>query len=467
MTEVTHGGARVIGPPDAFSRLTRSVMSCMLWEGEFYEDGQSIADRIQALVAEVDPEQVAAIAVEARTNMNLRHVPLLLAVTCARLKSHRKVVRSLLPQIIQRADELAEFLAIYWKDGGGDRRKSKHKLAKGVQRGLADAFGRFKEYDLAKYNQDGAIKLKDVLFLSHAKPTGELDALWKKLIDDKLAVPDTWETSISATKGREAGKKEEWTRLLRERKLGSLALIRNLRNMEQAGVDHLLIRDAIRGMKVERVLPFRYVAAAHVAPRFEAELSDAMLRSVADLPKLPGHTVLVVDVSGSMYSGQISIKSDLNRAYAAAALAALAREVCGSVDLYATAGSDSRQKHQTQLVPARRGLPLVDAIYALYRPLGGGGIFLKQCMDYVWEDRKRQPADRVIVITDGQDTDRSHKGTSNITQIAPRQYIINVASSKTGIGYGAWLNIDGWSERVLDYIRVYERLDIEGAQGGK
>src|SRR4051812_15539150 len=59
--------------------LRRSVMACMLWEGQFYESGESIADRITKLVAQVNPDEVARIAIEAREQMKLRHVPLLLA----------------------------------------------------------------------------------------------------------------------------------------------------------------------------------------------------------------------------------------------------------------------------------------------------------------------------------------------------------------------------------------------------
>ena len=48
----THEGAPAakIGPEQA---LRRSVLSCMLWEGEFYEDGVQIAGRIRELVPQV------------------------------------------------------------------------------------------------------------------------------------------------------------------------------------------------------------------------------------------------------------------------------------------------------------------------------------------------------------------------------------------------------------------------------
>src|SRR5580692_5652858 len=112
----THEG----GPAKTVSaelQLRRSVLACLLWEGQFYEDGLEIAGRIQALVPKVKPEAVASLAVEARTAMKLRHAPLLLVREMARQREHRALVSQTLAQVVQRADELAEFLAIYWKDG--------------------------------------------------------------------------------------------------------------------------------------------------------------------------------------------------------------------------------------------------------------------------------------------------------------------------------------------------------------
>src|SRR5215469_8191783 len=94
--------------------LKRTLMNCLLWEDQFYEDGVSIADRIKLLVPQVEPKVVAALAIEAREQMKLRHAPLLLAREMARHEKHRVLVADTLARIIQRPDELTEFLAIYW-----------------------------------------------------------------------------------------------------------------------------------------------------------------------------------------------------------------------------------------------------------------------------------------------------------------------------------------------------------------
>src|SRR5215469_6038082 len=268
-------------------QLRRSVLACLLWESQFYEDGVEIAGRIAELVPKVEATKVAALAVEAREQMKLRHVPLLLVREMARHASHRRLVAETLERVIQRADELAEFVAIYWKDG-------RVPLSAQVKKGLAAAFPKFDEYQLAKYDRGGPVKLRDVLFLCHAKPRDEAQAaVWKRLIWGRLTTPDTWEVALSSG----ADKREAWERLLREQKLGALGLLRNLRNMREAGVDEALVLAALGSMSTARVLPFRFLAAARYAPQWEEALEQAMLKSVAAAEKLPGQTVVLVDVS--------------------------------------------------------------------------------------------------------------------------------------------------------------------------
>lgn len=419
----THEGATA-SQINHVQQLRRSVMACLLWEDSFYESGESIAKRISEGVALCQPEKVAQIAVEARTKMKLRHVPLLLCREMARLPKHRQMVAATLSQVIQRPDELTEFLSIYWKD-------KKQPLSKQVKLGLASAFTKFNEYALAKYNRDGAVKLRDVLFLCHAKPNNsEQEALWKRLIDGKLETPDTWEVELSASKD----KKASWTRLLDENKLGALALLRNLRNMKEADVDQNLVNIKLSQMKTDRVLPFRFISAARVVPTLEPELEKAMLRSLSEVEKLPGKTALVIDNSGSM-SGKVSAKSDLDRSDAACALAILIREICENA-LIIGFGSDAA------VIPPRRGFALADAIK---RGPGGG-----TNTDYALALAEREGYDRIIVITDEQ----SHQVIRPPkTKLA---YFVNVAVYKNGIGYGQWTHIDGWSEAILEYIRQAE-----------
>jgi len=185
----THEGA-VAQRVSTKLELRRTVLTCLLWEDTFYEKGSGIAERIAKLVRENKAEDVAALAHEARLKMQLRHVPLFPVRELARRKGTGSLVAATLEEVIQRADEPGEFLAMYWKD-------KKQPLSAGVKRGLARAFVKFDAYQLAKYDRDGAVKLRDVLFLCHAKPKDEAQAeVWKKLAAGELESPDTWEVSL-------------------------------------------------------------------------------------------------------------------------------------------------------------------------------------------------------------------------------------------------------------------------------
>ncbi len=434
--------------------LKRALMNCLLWEDQFYEDGVSIADRIKALVPLVAPARVAALAIQAREEMKLRHAPLLVVREMARHETHRGLVADTLARVIQRPDEMTELLAIYWADALGPMQQRKRQpVSAQIKKGLARALTKFDAYQLAKYDREGAVRIRDVLFLVHAKPKDEAQAkLWKQLVDGELNAPDTWEVALSAGKD----KKATFERLLGERKLGYLALLRNLRNMEQAKVEPGLVEAAILDKRgAGKVFPFRYVAAARAAPSFEPALEKALLSDLAQRPKLKGKTVIVVDVSGSMYHSYMSERSEMNRATAAATLAAIAREMCEDVKIYATAGSDAKRVHQTQLVPPRHGMALIDAIYGLCQPLGGGGIFLKQVMDYL--RKQERTADRMIVVTDEQDCGLgSADSPQNAKPFGKHNYMINVASYQNGVGGGVWTRVNGFSEAILDWIAASE-----------
>jgi len=446
----THEGAKA-SHINSEQQLRRSVMACLLWEDQFYEDGESIADRISNAIPKVEPEKVAQIAIEARNKMKLRHMPLFITSEMVKHPGHKKYVSSILSEIIQRPDELSELLAIYWKQG-------KCPIASQIKKGLAKAFTKFDEYQLAKYNRDNAIKLRDVLFLCHAKPKNkEQEALWKRLVDGNLQTPDTWEVSLSAKDDKD--KKSKWERLLKENKLGAMALLRNLRNFEDESVDRDLIKTALMEINTSKVLPFRFITAAKYAPKFEPEIEIGLLKCLQQIPKLEGKTILIVDVSGSMYGSNISAKSELNRANVACSLAIIIRGLCEDSAIYATAGNDATRIHQTQIVPSRQGFALSDAIYNLCCPLGGGGIFLVQVMDYVFN--KEKSADRIIVITDEQDCD-INKNPESANAFGKQNYLINVASAKNGIGYHKWVHIDGWSEAIINYIRTFELAQNKG-----
>jgi 60 kDa SS-A/Ro ribonucleoprotein len=426
----THEGAK----GKAFTpeqQLRRTLMNCLLWEDQFYEDGVAIADRLKALVPQVAPERVAALAIIARDEMKLRHAPLIVLREMARHEKHRALVAETLDKVIQRPDEMTELLAIYWADALGPMQQRKRQpISAQIKKGLARAVTKFDAYQLAKYDRDGAVRIRDVLFLVHAKPKdGEQEKVWKQLVDGVLPSPDTWEVSLSAGDDKRA----TFERLIGERKLGGLALLRNLRLMQKAEVPRSVIAGAIEAMRVDRILPYRFITAARYAPDFEPELETAMLKSIKGYARLAGRTRLLIDVSGSM-DVQLSAQSEMTRLEAACGLAILAREVCDEVEIFTFS-------NEVKKVPPRRGFALRDAISGSQPH---GGTFLGRAVEAV--DRK---GDRLIVFTDEQ----SHDATP-----APkgRGYMVNVASHQHGVGAGPWRRVDGFSEAVIAWIAASE-----------
>ncbi|MBW7968175.1 TROVE domain-containing protein [Bradyrhizobium sp. BR 10289] len=426
----TREGARAVRfTPEM--ELKRALMNCLLWEDQFYEDGVSIADRIKALVPKVAPARVAQLAIEAREVMKLRHAPLLVIREMARSEKHRALVADTLHRVIQRPDEMTELLAIYWADALGPQQQRKRQpVSAQVKKGLARALTKFDAYQLAKWDRDGAVRIRDVLFLVHAKPKDADQAkVWKQLVDGELASPDTWEVSLSAGKS----KRESFERLIAERKLGGLALLRNLRLMQTAGVPRETIAGAIETMRTDRILPYRFITAARYAPDFEPELEAAMLKSVKDHVRLSGRTRLLIDVSGSMFA-HLSAQSEMTRAEAACGLAILAREICDEVDIFTF--SDKVVK-----VPPRRGFALRDAII---NSQAHSGTWLGKAVTEI--DRK---GDRLIVFTDEQSHDQVHEPKARGT-------MVNVASYQHGVGHGAWTRVNGFSEAVVAWIAASE-----------
>lgn len=427
----THEGGPAVPVTSPIAQLRRSVMSCLLWEDEFYEGGAKIADRIATLARQVSVEDLAKLCVETRTVANIRHASLWLLVALIERGRGQPIVSNAIAQTILRADEMAELVTMYWKDG-------KKPLAAQLKKGLAKAFRKFDAYALGKYDREKAVRLRDVLFLCHPKPRdGEQEAVWKALVDGTLATPDTWETELSAGKD----KKATFERLLSEGKLGYLALLRNLRNMVEAQVDTTLIRQTILARKgAKRVLPFRYTAAARVVPQLEPVIDQALVASLDEMVPLPGRTIVMVDVSGSM-NAPLSSKSDLSRMDAAATLASI---IHGDVRIVTFSNGLCE-------VPPRRGMAGVDAII---RSQTHGGTYLGAALTLV----NKLPHDRLVVVTDEQSADAVPR------PIAPNAYMINVASAKNGVGYGKpWVHISGFSEQVLKFIEAHEAADVSDA----
>lgn len=329
-TTVNYMGAKAYHMTDE-TELYSAVVTCMV-DDSYYESNADRLSRIKNLIAKCQPEFVAKLAVYARSQMNLRSVPVILAVELARLYSGNDIVRRTISGVVKRADEIKEILAYYQIANNRKETKKLNRLSKQIQKGLSEAFNRFDEYQFAKYNTDTEVKLRDALFLVHPKAKDEnQQAIFDRIVSNTLAVPYTWETELSqlgqqafaneAEKAKAVA--EKWEELVLSGKLGYMALLRNIRNILTKGTGRALdgaisiLTDKNR-IRKSKQMPFRYLSAfveidklSKEANLFESDktkirlvkeaLEKALVTACHNIPVNEGRTVILSDNSGSMY----------------------------------------------------------------------------------------------------------------------------------------------------------------------
>jgi 60 kDa SS-A/Ro ribonucleoprotein len=335
---------------DLYSAVVTTSLS-----DKFYETTDKRVERIRALIAKNDPAFVARLAIYSRSKMYMRSIPLVLAVELAKTQSGNGIVRKAVKGVIQRADEITELLAYYQLANQRTGTKKLNKLSKQIQHGLSDAFNRFDEYQFAKYNRAAEIKLKDALFIVHPKAENEAQQeLFNKIAKGTLETPYTWETELSALGQQKfSDEKEEraafrvtWEALIDSGKLGYMALLRNLRNILEAGVSAQTIERVcvtlsnIHAVTKSKQLPFRFLAAyreikevqSDFAPMVLEALETAVSYSAFNIRGFDSDTAVLIacDVSGSMQK-PISAKSKIMNYDIGLMLAMLLQSRCARV----------------------------------------------------------------------------------------------------------------------------------------
>jgi hypothetical protein len=345
-TATFEGGAALTR--DAKSDLFLFAAANMVGEDTFYETAGDRDDRFRRLVhaaTRQDPDWVARFVPYLRGEMNMRSAAIVLAAESALarrdgLDTEATVpVRKMVAGAMLRADEPAEFLA-YWK-----ARTGKKTLPGGVQRGVADAVARlYTERAALKYDGTAsAWRMADVVALAKPTPSAPwqadlfdylADRRWKRdqvRVTDRLPVltayraaaampaqerrawfladPDrlgaagmTWE-QLSSLGGMDAA---AWSAVIPH--MGLMALTRNLRNFDEAGVGDDVARQVCARLadpaevRRSRQFPFRFLSAYRAAPslRWGHALEQALAASTANVPALPGRTLVLVDTSASM-----------------------------------------------------------------------------------------------------------------------------------------------------------------------
>ncbi len=451
--------------------------------GQFYEKVDAKLMRIRKLIAANDPLFVAQLAVYAREQMNLRSVPLVLAVELAKQQSGNALVGRLTTRVIQRADEITELLSYYALANERTEEKKLNKLSRQLQKGLAASFNKFDEYQFAKYNRDSAVKLKDALFLVHPKAANDAQQMiFNKIVKDELQVPYTWETELSALGQRKFETKDakqaaitaKWEEMIFSNKIGYMAMLRNLRNILEAEVSKEALNKVCDFISNENAvakskqLPFRFLSAyreikavdnGRVGKVLDA-LEDAVIYSAANIAGYDEDTKVVIaaDVSGSMYT-PISAKSKVQNFDIGLMLSMLLQSRCEDV----TTGMFG-DTWKTINVPKKNILSNVEEFRRREGEVGystNGFLVIKDLL------QRRKVVDKVMMFTDLQmwNSTVSYETMAdmwkNYKKIAPsaKLYLFDLA------GHGnAPLNVErddvfliaGWSDKIFDVLKAME-----------
>lgn len=368
-TLTAEGGAGFSREPK--SELFLLAVTNMVAERTFYEDSSSRDARFEALIAQAtkdDPAWIRRFVPYLRGTMNMRSAALVMAAEYAHAGG--PAPRTVIASACQRADEPAEMLG-YWLSRYGK------KLPMPVKRGIADAATRlYNERAALKYDGDKAIRMGDVIELTHPKPSAPWQsALFEYLISKRHnrarlstealpavtrrvlleAVPradrraqigvleadgTTWEWASSWIGGKLDA--AFWEAMIPN--MGYMALLRNLRNFDEAGVSDLVAADVAHRLAdadevaKSRQLPLRFYSAYRAVRslRWHWPLEQAINHSLANVPALKGCTLVMVDCSGSM-DDALSAKSDLRRRDAASMFGAALALRAESVTLLAYA----------------------------------------------------------------------------------------------------------------------------------
>lgn len=292
-----------------------SILLSSFVKGQYYRSEDETIDKVGTLIDAIsDKTFPAKAAIYARTKFGMRSITHVLAAELAKRIKGEPWTKNFYDKVVYRPDDIIEILSFYLN-------KYSKPIPNSLKKGLALSFGKFDAYQLAKYRGEGkAISLIDAVNLVRPKPNDKNAEALKKLVAGKLKSTETWEANLT-----EAGKRAEtdeqkdkfkaqaWTKLIKERKLGYFALLRNLRNISEQAPE--LINDAAAMLTDEKlikkslVLPFRFMTATKQLQEdgvnsnvIYKAINDALEISFANVPKFDGKTLVVVDHSGSMDS---------------------------------------------------------------------------------------------------------------------------------------------------------------------
>lgn len=388
--------------------------------------------------------------------------------------------RRVVDAVLQRADEPGELLA-YWIATYG------RKLPQPLKRGVADAVRRlYTERGYLRYDSASkSFRFADVVDLVHPKASGDWqgdlyrhalnerhgrnapvprtlaavnarrvinamtsqqrhdlarlalrDGLEGNLYSQAMAGQWEWLHSVlgdAAGVRRPVDKRDQWKLVLPQ--LGYMALLRNLRNLEEAGLTPAeLVEVATRlgdpdEVVKSRQFPFRFWSAYQEVHglSFVSALEAALSHSMRNLPELSGRSLVLVDTSASMTSGVFDKRSKMTPIQAAALFGvALSVRNAGRVDLMGFASGEFR--HEVRVGDST--LKLTRDFMARVGEVGHGTDIHGAVRRQFHRDRHN----RVFIVSDMQTMGGYHG--ANVDNVVPRHvpvYGFNLGSYRTGL----------------------------------
>lgn len=485
---------------DTKSELFLLAVANLVGEDTFYEKAGDRDQRYTDLVVAAgreDPEWTTAFLTWLRTDGNMRSAPLVAAAELVRVKPDGMRTRKVVDSVLQRADEPSEILA-YWLGEYGK------PIPIALKRGVADAVVRlYNERSLLKYDSpDRAVRFGDVVDLTQpAYHRPEIRGTWRydllghaldrrhgrdKPVPDSLAMlraraalvalpaaerrtallaedgPErlraagiTWEALAGWLQGPMDA--AAWSAVIPS--MGYMALLRNLRNFDEAGVpDEVAEQVAAKladpaQVARSRQFPFRFFSAYLAAPslRWGHALDKALTAATANVPVFKGRTLVLVDTSASMGSMGVSARSKMTFAQIAALFGVALAGRGNQVDLHGFA--DGVFRHQVG-----RGASVLKEVDRFCRRIGevGHGTRIAEAVRATYDGH-----DRVVLISDMQ-TFRGGWGVGNVTDAAPKHvpmYGFNLAGYQHAAmptGSGTRHELGGMSDATFRMIPLLE-----------
>lgn len=304
-----------------------SMLLTSFMDDKYYRTATEGKTRLDELLDKMDDKRFAAkTAIFARNEFGMRSISHVVASEIAGRVKGEEWTKSFFEKIVRRVDDMSEILTYYAKKYG---KNGVHAIPNSVKKGFAKAFNSFDDYQLAKYQgKSDTVSLIDIVNLIRPVPSLKNRTALQELVKGTLKEHDTWESELSRIGTMSKSKEEKktliadaWSRLIRNRKLGYFAALRNARNiLEQASnvideycdylIDEKLIRKSL-------ILPFRFSTAydqidqigrTKNIQKVKEAISNALDISCGNVCLYNDPTLVVADYSGSMGLGLSSAR---------------------------------------------------------------------------------------------------------------------------------------------------------------